>query len=45
MIDKEKKRNIKRSIKRIFKKENLVKAVIIFATVTLILTSILPYLL
>jgi len=45
MIDKEKKRSIRRSIKRIFKKDNLIKAVIIFATVALILTSILPYLL
>jgi hypothetical protein len=45
MFDKEKRRSLRKSIRRIFRKENLVKAVIVFATVVLILTSILPYLL
>ncbi len=45
MFYKEKKKTLKRSIRKMFKKENLVKAVIVFATVVLILTSILPYLL
>lgn len=45
MFDKEKKRSLRKSIRRMFRKENLVKAVILFATVVLILTSILPYLL
>lgn len=44
-MNKEKKKSLRRSIRRIFRKENLVKAVIVFATVVLILTSILPYLL
>ncbi len=44
-MEKEKKRDIKRSIKRIFRKENLLKSVVIFATLALVLASILPYIL
>ncbi|NMB91619.1 hypothetical protein GYA37_02085 [candidate division WWE3 bacterium] len=45
MTLKEKKKSLRKSVRRVFKKDNIVKAVIIFATVILILTSILPYLL
>ena len=44
IFEKDKKKSLKKKIKKIFKKENMVKVVIIFATLTLVLTSILPYL-
>lgn len=44
-MDKEKRKDIKRAIRRAFRKENLIKVIIIFAGLALILTSILPYLL
>jgi hypothetical protein len=44
-LEKEKKRDIRRSIKRMFRGENLTKMIVIIATVALILASVLPYLL
>lgn len=44
-VDKEKKRDFKRSIRKMFRKENLTKSIIIIATLALILASILPYIL
>jgi len=44
IFEKDKKKSLKKKIKKIFKKDNMVKLVIIFATLTLVLTSILPYL-
>jgi hypothetical protein len=44
-LEKDKKRDIRRSVKRMFRKENLTKLVVILATLALILTSILPYVL
>lgn len=44
-LEKEKKRDIKRSVKKMFTGKNLTKLVVIIATLALILASILPYLL
>ncbi len=40
-----KKKPIKKRLKKFFKRENIVKIVIIGATLALVLTSILPYIL
>lgn len=45
MSFKEKRKHLRKSVRRAFRKDNVIKVIIIFATVTLILTSILPYLL
>lgn len=45
IYEKDKKKSLKKKIKKAFKKENLAKVIIIFATLALVLTSILPYLL
>ena len=42
---KEKRRDLRRTIRKAFKKDNLLKMVIVFATLALVATSILPYLL
>jgi len=40
-----KKKPIKKRLKKFFKRENIVKIVIVGATLALVLTSILPYIL
>lgn len=44
IFEKDKKKALRKKIRKIFKKENIVKIIIIFATLALVLTSILPYL-
>lgn len=44
-FDKEKKRTLRRFIKRMFTGKNFTKLIVILATLALILASILPYLL
>jgi uncharacterized membrane protein YwzB len=41
--NKDNKKQIKKKIRKIFKKENVVKIILLFVTVALILSSILPY--
>jgi hypothetical protein len=43
--NKDSKKQIKKKIRKIFKKDNIVKIILVLATITLILSSILPYLL
>ena len=40
-----KKKPIRKKVKKLFKRDNIIKIVIIGATLALILTSILPYIL
>ena len=44
-VEKEKKRDLRRMLKKTFRKQNLTKLVVIIATLALIVTSILPYIL
>lgn len=43
IMEKDRKRKIKKRLRKIFSKQNVMKAIIIFATLALIATSILPY--
>ena len=45
ILDKEKRKSLRRTLRRIFRKENVTKIVIIVATTALILASVLPYVL
>jgi len=44
LFKKDKKKALKKKLRKIFRKENVVKMIILIATIALILTSILPYL-
>ncbi len=43
--NKDSKKQMKKRIRKIFKKDNIVKIILVLATVALILSSVLPYLL
>ncbi len=43
--EKENRKPLKKKIKKFFKKENIIKIVLVVATLALVLGSILPYLL
>ena len=43
--DKTKKTDIKKKIKKLLKRDTIIKVVVIFSTLALILASVLPYLL
>jgi len=45
ILDKEKRKSLRRTLRRIFRKENMTKIVIVIATLGLILASVLPYVL
>ncbi len=45
LFAKDKKKAFRKKLRKIFKKDNVTKIIIILATLALILTSILPYLL
>jgi hypothetical protein len=44
LFKKDKKKALKKKIRKLFKKESVIKLIIIIATLALVLTSILPYL-
>jgi hypothetical protein len=44
LFEKDKKKAFKKKIRKLFKKESVIKFIIIIATLALVLTSILPYL-
>jgi polyferredoxin len=44
LFKKDKKKALKKKIRKMFKKESVIKLIIIIATLALVLTSILPYL-
>lgn len=45
ILDKDRRKEVRRSLRKIFKKENVTKIVVVLATLALILASVLPYLL
>jgi hypothetical protein len=44
-FEKDKKRDLKRAVKRLFKRDSIIKIVVILSTLALIVASVLPYVL
>lgn len=44
-MEKDTRRDFKRKIKRLFKRDSIIKIVVVFSTLALIVASVLPYVL